>query len=515
MQNTGKPLQKVVIVGGGAAGWMSAAALSAVLKPPYEIRLIESEEIGIIGVGEATIPPIRLFNGMAKIDEAEFLKAAQGTFKLGIEFVNWGDVGQRYLHGFGGVGRESLWPVDFSQYWLRMRALGRAQPIDAYVISNMAAKANKFMLPQADMKNSPLAALGYAYHFDASLYARHLRSLSEARGVRRTEGKIVQVLLNEAPGPTQGHVRAVQLQSGELVEGDLFLDCSGMVGLLIEKTLETGFEDWSHWLPCDRAWAVPSESTAPLLPFTRSTAHQAGWQWRIPLQHRVGNGHVFSSRHMSDDEAAAVLLRKLDAPALAEPRLIKFRTGMRKQAWNRNVVAIGMSAGFVEPLESTALHLIQMGVIKLIEAFPHQGFDPVEMAEYNRQNRMRYESVRDFIVLHYHLNQRDDSAGLGFWKACAEMGIPESLRWRMELYGASGRLMYVDGDLFREPSWLEVMEGQNLRPKGWLALAELQGVEETAHYLKGVSDTIANCVAVMPDHAEFIRQYCAAPPMKG
>jgi tryptophan halogenase len=401
-----------------------------------------------------------------------------------------------------------MWPVDFSQYWLRMRALGRALPLDAYAISNMAARSNKFMLPQPNMQNSPMAALGYAYHFDAGLYAKHLRAISEARGVRRTEGKVVRVLLVEEPGPRQGDVRAVQMESGELIEGDLFLDCSGFVGLLIEKALGTGFEDWSHWLPCDRALAVPSESTTPLLPYTRATAHRAGWQWRIPLQHRVGNGHVYSSAHMSDDEAASILLGTLDAPALAEPRLVKFRTGMRKQAWERNVVAIGMSAGFVEPLESTALHLIQMGVAKLIEAFPHSGFDPVEIEEYNRASRLRYEYVRDFIVLHYHLNQRDDSE---FWRACAALEVPEPLRRRMTLYAASGRLADVQGDLFREPSWLEVMEGQNLRPRGWLALADLQGVEDTARYMKGISDTIANCVAAMPEHSEFVRHYCPSP----
>jgi tryptophan halogenase len=511
MQDGMKPLKTVVIVGGGAAGWMSAAALSAVLKPPYEIRLVESDEIGILGVGEATIPLIRMFNDLARIDEAQFLKATQGTFKLGIEFVNWGREGERYFHGFGRVGREPLWPVDFTQYWLRMRALGRALPVDAYVMSAAAARANRFMLPRPEMQNSPLADLTYAYHFDAGLYARHLRTLSEQRGVRRTEGKVVRVLLDEAPGPTQGHVRAVQLESGEQVAGDLFLDCTGFAGLLTDKALGVGFEDWSHWLPCDRAVAVPSQRTSPLLPYTRATAHRAGWQWRIPLQHRVGNGHVYSSRHMSDDEAADVLLRHLDAPALADPRLIRFRTGMRQEAWTRNVVAIGMSAGFVEPLESTALHLIQMGVAGLIEAFPHAGFDPTEIAEYNRRSRERYESVRDFIVLHYHLNQRQDG---GFWQACAEMAIPDKLRWRMELYAASGRLVYVDTDLFREPSWFEVMEGQNLRPRGWLPLTELQGVEETAGYLRGVSDTIAACVNVMPDHAEFIRHYCAAAPTR-
>ena len=511
MQDGSKPLKTVVIVGGGAAGWMSAAALSAVLKPPYQIRLVESDEIGILGVGEATIPLIRMFNDLARIDEAQFLKATQGTFKLGIEFVNWGREGERYFHGFGRVGREPLWPVDFTQYWLRMRALGRALPVEAYVMSAAAARSNRFMLPRPEMQNSPLADLTYAYHFDAGLYARHLRTLSEQRGVRRTEGKVVRVLLDEAPGATHGHVRAVQLESGERVDGDLFLDCTGFAGLLTDKALGVGFEDWSHWLPCDRAVAVPSERTAPLLPYTRATAHRAGWQWRIPLQHRVGNGHVYSSAHMSDDEAADVLLRHLDGPALADPRLIRFRTGMRREAWTRNVVAIGMSAGFVEPLESTALHLIQMGVAGLIEAFPHAGFDPTEIAEYNRRSRERYESVRDFIVLHYHLNQRQDG---GFWQACAHMAVPDKLRWRMDLYAASGRLVYVDTDLFREPSWFEVMEGQNLRPRSWLPLTDLQGVEETAGYLRGVSDTIAACVNAMPDHAEFIRHYCAAAPTR-
>lgn len=502
-----KPLRKIVIVGGGAAGWMSAAALSAVLKPPYEIRLIESDEIGIIGVGEATIPPIRVFNGLARIDEAEFLRATYGTFKLGIEFVNWGRQGERYFHGFGNIGREPLWPVDFWQYWLRMRALGRALPLDAYAISNMAAKSNRFMLPPTEMPNSPLGNIGYAYHFDASMYAKFLRRISEGRGVHRSEGKVVQVLLHEHAGATQGNVQAVRMDNGDLVEGDLFLDCTGFFGLLIDKALGTGFEDWSDWLPCDRAVTVPSESSGPLLPYTRSTAHRAGWQWRIPLQHRVGNGHVYSSRHVGDDEATAVLLENLDGRPLADPRLIKFRTGMRERAWNRNVVAIGLSAGFVEPLESTALHLIQMGVGKLIEHFPHAGFVPEEIDEYNRQSRARYEDVRDFIILHYHLNQRDDSE---FWMACAAMAVPQRLRRRMDLYAASGRILYEDGELFRTPSWLEVMEGQNLHPRSWLTLAELQGIEDTVGYLKGVSDTIAQCVAVMPAHDEFVRRYCRA-----
>lgn len=501
MQNS--IIKNIVIVGGGTAGWMTATALSTLLRGKYNIRLVESDEIGIIGVGEATIPMIQRFNKVAGIDENEFLKETNGTFKLGIEFVNWGKLGDRYMHGFGNIGQD-LWTVRFDQYWQKMRRIGKADNLEAYSITRMAAKANKFMPAPTDMVNSPLNDIAYAYHFDASLYARYLRKLCESRGVIRTEGKIGQVSLREA----DGHVEAVVLDSGERIVGELFIDCSGMRALLIEGALKTGYEDWMHWLPCDRALAVPCESAATLLPYTRSTAHKAGWQWRIPLQNRIGNGHVYSSQFIGDDEAQATLLANLDGKPLADPRLIKFNTGMRKQGWNRNVIAIGLSSGFLEPLESTSIHLIQSAISRLIELFPDQGFDPVVINEYNRQSRFEYERIRDFIILHYKLNQRDDSP---FWKACAEMAVPDSLTHKMELFRSSGRLLRIDNELFSEVAWLQVLEGQNLQPDKYHPLADLQPEQDTAEYLESVSSVIRKCVDVMPDHAAYIAQHCAAP----
>ena len=495
--------RRVVVVGGGSAGWMAAAALATVLKPPYGIHLVESEEIGTIGVGEATIPTIRLFNDLIGLDEADFVRSTQGTFKLGIEFLNWGAQGERYFHGFGGIGDEPLSPLGFEQYWLRMRALGRAGPLDAYCINNAAALANRFGIPSAVQGDNPLRNFGYAYHFDAALYARRLRALAELRGVKRVEGRVVEVILDQAPGSRHGEVRAVRTHRGELIGGDLFIDCSGFAALLIEGALHTGFEDWNHWLPCDRALALPSDPVGPLTPFTRATAHKAGWQWRIPLQHRTGNGHVYCSRHISDDEAAAVLLRHVDGQALAEPRLIRFTTGMRRQAWNRNVVALGLAGGFVEPLESTSLHLTQMAIAQLMQFFPHRGFVPEHVAEYNRQSRLRYEAVRDFVILHYHLNQRSDSA---FWRDCAHMNVPDRLRERMALYSATGRLVNADEDLFKEQSWMQVMEGQNLRPLSCQAPTALQDDDCTERYLRKVAGDIAARVAGMPEHADYIRR---------
>ena len=495
-------IKTIVIVGGGTSGWMTAVALATVLRGRYDIRLVESDEIGIVGVGEATIPMIQRFNQVAGIDENEFLRATQGTFKLGIEFVNWGRLGDRYMHGFGRFGQD-LWTVGFEQYWLKMHRLGRAHELEAYSITRMAAKANKFMPAPPDMPNTPLADIAHAYHFDASLYARYLRGLCEQRGVRRTEGKITQVLQREG----DGHVTAVVLESGERVEGELFIDCSGFRGLLIEQTLHTGYEDWSHWLPCDRALAVPCESAAQLLPYTRSTAHRAGWQWRIPLQHRIGNGHVYCSQFVSDDEAAATLLGGLDGKPLADPRPIRFTTGMRKQAWNKNVVAVGLSSGFLEPLESTSIHLIQSTVQQLIDFFPDQGFSPADIAEFNRQNRFHFERIRDFIILHYHLNQRTDSP---FWQACAAMAVPDSLREKLALYKARGRVVRVDNELFSEVGWLQVMQGQNLVPDGYHPLVDLQPEDNIHDYLESVREVIAKCVQVMPDHAAYVAQHCAA-----
>jgi tryptophan 7-halogenase len=499
-------IQDIVIVGGGTAGWMTAAALSTVLRGRYRIRVVESDEIGTVGVGEATIPMIQRFNRVVGIDENEFLRATGGTFKLGIEFVNWGRVGDRYMHGFGKLGQD-LWTVQFEQYWHRMRKLGRALPLENYCITRMAAKANKFMPPRLDLGNSPLADIAYAYHFDASLYARYLRGLSEQRGVLRTEGKITHAT-RRGEGANAGHVDAVVLESGERIAGDLFIDCSGFRGLLIEQTLQTGFEDWTHWLPCDRAMAVPCESVLPLTPYTRSTAHRAGWQWRIPLQHRIGNGHVYSSAHVSDDEAAATLLANLDGKPLADPRPIRFRTGMRRKAWNENVIAIGLAGGFLEPLESTSIHLIQQAVQQLIDYFPDRGFSAGDIAEFNRASRFHWERIRDFIILHYHLNQRDDSA---FWQACAHMSVPDTLQEKLDLYRSHGRVVRRDNELFSEVGWIQVMEGQNLVPQRHHPLAELQDEQATADYLEGVREVIGKCVAFMPDHAAYIAEHCRSP----
>ena len=503
MQNL--PIKDIVIVGGGTAGWMTAAALSTILNGRYNIRLVESDEIGIVGVGEATIPMIQRFNRVLGIDEAEFMRATQGSFKLGVEFVNWGRKGERYMHGFGRLGQD-LATVPFEQYWLKMRALGKAAPLEEYSIARMAANSGRFMPARHDLPNSPLADLAYAYHFDASLYARYLRKLSESRGVTRVEGKIARA--TQRPG--DGYIDAVELENGARIGGDLFIDCSGFRGLLIEQTLQTGYEDWSGWLPADRALAVPCESVKTMTPFTRATAHQSGWQWRIPLQHRTGNGHVYCSRYISDDEAAATLLANLDAPALADPRLIKFQTGMRKQAWNRNVVAVGLAGGFLEPIESTSIHLIQSAIARLIEFFPDRGFQEVERAEFNRQSRFEYERIRDFIVLHYHLNQRTDSP---YWLACANMAIPDTLRQKMDLYRARGKVVRVDNELFSEVGWIQVLEGQNMPVNAYNPLVDVQSEADIADYLDSVRGVIAKCVSVMPTHEEYIARHCAAPKM--
>jgi tryptophan halogenase len=498
MQN---PIKNIVIVGGGTAGWMTATALSTIMEGRhYNIQLVESDEIGIVGVGEATIPMIQRFNQVVGIDENEFMRETNGTFKLGVEFVNWGKRGDRYMHGFGRLGQD-LATVNFDQYWQKMRKLGKAAPLEEYSITRMAAKQNKFMPATREHGNSPLADIVYAYQFDASMYARYLRKLSEKRGVKRIEGMINEVKQRA----TDGFIEAVVLKDGTRVEGDLFIDCSGFRGLLIEQTLKTGYEDWTHWLPCDRALAVPCDSVDDITPYTRATAHNAGWQWRIPLQHRIGNGHVFCSSFISEDEAANVLLSNLDGKAQAEPRLIRFQTGMRKQCWNRNVVAIGLASGFLEPIESTSIHLIQSTISRLVDFFPDSGFNPVEIAEFNRQSRFEYERIRDFIILHYKLNQRDDSE---FWKACADMAIPDTLQHKMDLYKARGRVVRVDNELFSEVGWVQVFEGQNMPVDAYNPLVDLQSEADIHEYLESVRDVIRKCVDVMPKHTAYLDRFC-------
>ena len=496
------PLKNIVIVGGGTAGWMTAAAFSRMLGSHYRIRLVESDEISTIGVGEATIPGIKMFNNGLEIDEDEFLRCTQGTFKLGIEFVNWGRIGDSYIHGFGKIGQD-LGTVSCHHYWLKMRQAGAAADLEAYSINSAAPRQSKYVRSVAEMPGSPLGDIANAFHFDAGLYAKFLRGYAEARGVVRTEGKIVNTVLREA----DGFIKAVVLESGEQIEGDFFVDCSGTRALLIGQALKVPYDDWSHWLPCDRAIAVPCASVEPLLPLTRSTAHSAGWQWRIPLQHRIGNGHVYSSRFMSQDEATSILLSNLDGKQLAEPRYIPFVPGRRKQTWFKNCVAIGLSSGFFEPIESTNIHLIQTAITRTIDLFPNSGFCAADIAEYNKQTQYEYERIRDFIILHYKATERDDSA---FWRHCRNIDIPETLQHKIDLYSSNGRVYREGGELFGEMSWLQVMNGQGIRPQSYHPLVDLRSQEEIAGFLGDIKTVIGKCVDVMPTHAEYIAKHCAA-----
>ncbi|WP_031553927.1 tryptophan halogenase family protein [Parvularcula oceani] len=497
------PIGDVVIVGGGTAGWMTAAALSRLQKGGRtRIRLIESDDIGTVGVGEATIPPISQFNGLLGIDENDFLSKTQGTFKLGIEFEGWTRPGHSYMHPFGSYGHDAE-GIRFYQLWLRGRAEGRIPDLGEFCLSEAAAYLHRFLPPSRDPRDV-LSSLAYAYHFDAGLYAAYLRRHAEAAGVRRTEGKVVDVALRGE----DGFVRSVTLASGEVVEGDLFVDCSGFRGLLIEGAMEAGFEDWRHWLPCDRAVAVPSARTEPLLPYTRSTAREAGWQWRIPLQHRTGNGLVYCSDHLSAEDAEQTLLANLEGQPLGEPRHLRFTTGRRKEAWVGNVVAIGLSAGFLEPLESTSIHLIQSGIHKLLALFPDSRFAEIERTEYNRLMALQFEQVRDFLILHYHRTERDGA----FWRYLREMEVPESLRRRIELFASKGRIFRHEDELFGEDNWLAVLWGQGVRPEGYDPLADTLSKEAVGKLLAGTHRAIQSTAPQLPAHAAYIERHCAARP---
>jgi tryptophan halogenase len=503
MNNT-MPHVKNIIVGGGTAGWMTAAALSRTLPAGHSIRLVESDAISTIGVGEATIPSIRAFNQLINLDEDEFMRKTQATFKLGIEFVNWGKPGDSYIHGFGQIGRDQVL-AKFYQYWLKLYQLGEVGDLENFSINTVAPRHGKFMRPPKDRPNSPLADIAYAFHFDAGLYAKYLREKAEQWGVQRTEGKIISTQQRDA----DGFVTALVMENGERIEGDLFIDCSGLAALLIEKTLQTGYEDWSHWLPANSAIAVPCVSAGALLPYTRSTAHAAGWQWRIPLQHRTGNGHVFCSQFMSADEAQAILLKNLDGEALADPRLIKFTTGKRKKAWNKNVVAIGLAGGFMEPLESTSIHMIQTAIMRLISLFPDRGFAQVDVDTYNAQNDEEYQRIRDFLIMHYKLNTRENSP---FWNYCRDMEVPADVQKRIDLYRSHGRIFRIGEELFADASWLQVMHGQGLRAESYHPLVDQRSKEDIAYFLEQVQKTIRACVDVMPEHEAFIAATCAADP---
>lgn len=495
-----KAIRSIVIVGGGTAGWMTAAALANALQHGCAITLVESDEIGTVGVGEATIPPIRTFNETLEIDENEFVRATQGTFKLGIQFSGWGREDSCYFHPFGSYGR-NFDMVGLHHYWLQARAAGTAPPLDDLCMAWAAAKRSKFARPLPDQRHVG-STFDYAYHFDAGLYAAFLRRYAEARGVTRIEGKIGDVGLDGA----SGFVRQVTLEDGRSFAGDLFIDCSGFRGLLIEGALHTGYQDWTQWLPCDRALAVPCASAGELTPYTRSTAREAGWQWRIPLQHRIGNGYVYCSQFIDDDRAAATLLANLDGAALADPRPLRFTTGRRNLFWNRNVIAIGLSGGFMEPLESTSIHLIQAGISKLLALFPDRGFDPLVIDEYNRIAINEFERIRDFIILHYKLTERTDGE---LWRYCAAMTVPDTVTWKIEHFKRNGRLLARDADLFGPASWLAVHVGQGNIPDGVDPLLAHRPADQ-ASYLRRLEAALAQAAQAMPRHADYIAQHCAA-----
>ena len=489
----GQAVRRVVIAGGGTAGWAIAAALAKNLGPLLEITLVESDLIGTVGVGESTIPTARRFHELLGIDEREFVCATQASFKLGIEFENWTRPGERYFHSFGVRGH-STWMADFHHVWLQAREEGVAGELGDYGFELQAAKAEKFL-------GGKDSRLNYAYHLDATAYGQYLRRFAEPLGVRRLEGKIAEV----RQAPESGFIEALVLESGEAVGGDLFIDCTGFHGLLIEGALETGYEDWTHWLPTDSALAVQTEAVGPARPYTRAIAHEAGWQWQIPLQHRVGNGLVFCSKFLSDDKAHAMLRDRIEGPMITEPRLIRFRAGTRRKAWNKNCIAIGLSSGFVEPLESTSIHLIMIAVTRLMQLFPFGGVSEAIVNRYNDLSQRELEGIRDFIILHYHLNERDGD----FWRQCRTMKIPDSLAQRIALF-RDGALAYQAADeLFRIDSWVQVMLGQGLVPSSRHAMARLMRPDQLRDALTRMAANIQAAVAKLPRHQAFLDTCCA------
>ena len=487
-----KPVKKVVIAGGGTAGWLAAAALSHQLGKVLDITLIESDEIGTIGVGEATIPPIRVFHKLLQIDEQEFMRATAATFKLGISFENWGLKGDNYIHSFGRNGKPT-WMCEFHNFWLRSLELGVQSELGDYCFELQAAKAGKFGISQQIDVN-------FAYHFDASQYAKFLRKFAEGFGIKRVEGKIKEVKQNAATG----FIESLVLHSGATIEGDLFIDCTGFRGLIIEQTLKSGYEDWSHWLPCDSAAAVQTELTGLAPPLTRSIAHDAGWRWCIPLQHRVGNGLVYSSAHMSDERARQLLDEKLEGDVLVEPRLIRFKAGRRPKVWVKNCIAFGLSSGFIEPLESTSIHLIMIAIIRLLQVFPSSGISSAVAERFNEQANREIEGIRDFIVLHYHLNQRE---GSDFWRDCRNLDIPDSLKQRIAFFRDAAHVYQDTHDLFRIDSWVQVMLGQRLQPSSYHPATRLMPEPQLKDALASLKGNISNAAASLPFHEDALRAF--------
>jgi tryptophan halogenase len=492
----GQAVKRVVIAGGGTAGWTVAAALAKQLGPLIEITLVESDAIGTVGVGESTIPTARRFHELLGVDERDFVCATQASFKLGISFEDWARAGDRYFHAFGVTG-QSTWMAEFHHLWLQAREQGLAGDFGDYCFELRAAEAGKFL----GGKNS---RLNYAYHLDATAYGQYLRRFAEPLGVKRVEGKIAEV----RQVAETGFIEALVLESGEQVAGDLFIDCTGFRALLIEGALETGYDDWTHWLPTDSAIAVQTKATGPAKPYTRVIAHKAGWRWLIPLQHRVGNGLVFASRHLSDDEAHAMLAERVEGEMLTEPRLIRFRAGSRRKAWNKNCIAMGLASGFIEPLESTSIHLIMIAATRLMQLFPFGGVNEALAARYNDVSQRELEGIRDFIILHYHLNERDEDT---FWRECRTMEIPDTLAQRIALFRDGAYAYQAADELFRTDSWVQVMLGQRLMPRGYHAIGGLMPPEQLRDALANMKANIDSAVAKLPQHQAFLDSFCPVP----
>jgi tryptophan halogenase len=488
-----KKIKKVVIAGGGTAGWMAAAAFAKLIGKNLDVVLIESDEIPTVGVGEATIPTLHIFHQLLGLGEQEFMAATNATFKLGISFENWRDVKKDYIHSFGFLG-QGCWAAGFQHFWLKGRERGIASDIGDYVPEHLGAREGKFAVLAGQ-------ELNHAYHLDAGLYAKLLRKIASKHGATRIEGKIEEVNLDEE----SGYINSLTLDSGQVIDGDLFIDCTGFKGLLIEKALHTGYDDWSHLLPCDSAIAVQTKTVGKPVPYTRAIARDAGWQWRIPLQNRTGNGFVFCSKYMSDDEAKQTLLDNIEGERLNEPRVIKFKTGQRRKYWNKNCIAMGLSSGFIEPLESTGIHLFQRAIVRLLLMFPSQGINQSDVDEYNIQTKEEAENIKDFIILHYYLTERKDTP---FWRHCSSMDIPESLKHRMKLFKESGQVFKKGDELFGETSWIQVMLGQGLMPEQYHPIVDMMSDDELRNFLNNIKLGVKRQVEKWPDSNDFIKHYC-------
>lgn len=490
-----KKIRRYVIAGGGTAGWMTAAMLSRIMGKEIDLTIVESEAIGTVGVGEATIPPLVRFNQLIGLNEAEFMRETSATFKLGIQFENWRDVGQDYFHSFGHTGKDH-WTAGFHQFWLCGQARNMAHSFDDYCLEVVAAYQNKF----AQLPNN---GLNYAYHLDAGRFAGLLRRLAEANGAKRVEGKIQDVNL----APETGNIASLKLQDGQEIEGDFFIDCTGFRSLLMGQALHVGYDDWTHYLPCDRAIAVQTESSGPLVPYTRSIAHDAGWRWRIPLQHRAGNGLVYCDRHLDEDQALERLLGSIDSKPTTDPNFIRFQTGARRKQWEKNCLVVGLAGGFMEPLESTSIHLIQKSIMRFMRLMPQNELNAADIKEFNDQTFDDMVSIRDFLILHYHVTDRRDSA---FWRYCANMEIPDSLKQKIALFEESGRVFRKNDELFAENSWIQVMLGQGLKPKSHHPIADKMTDQELEYFLGQIRKDVAKVASQLPQHEDFVRQYCGA-----